>query len=197
MRFATFKYNGTTMLGEVASDRSTLTPVASGATLEERGVIEIIDNFPHGRLEDGAPLGLDEIELLAPVPRPRRNIFCVGKNYAAHVSEVARSGYDVNPGNDGEVPQDPVVFSKLFVEKATEDKRLEGPFGRGPGHDVLRPPESSRDLVVLPCALGLAQEVLVERDVHMDLGVIIEAAKVGFSRFEGVSAFDTPGRGQQ
>ena len=44
---------------------------------------------------------------------PRRNIFCVGKNYRAHVQEVARSGLvgGVSPG--GEVPAAPIIFTKV------------------------------------------------------------------------------------
>ena len=37
---------------------------------------------------------LDRVALEAPIPRPRRNIFCVGKNYHEHAHEFARSGFD-------------------------------------------------------------------------------------------------------
>jgi 2-keto-4-pentenoate hydratase/2-oxohepta-3-ene-1,7-dioic acid hydratase in catechol pathway len=50
----------------------------------------------------GMPLG--EAELLAPIPRPARNIFCVGKNYRDHAAEM---------GSIGDVPKVPIVFSKL------------------------------------------------------------------------------------
>lgn len=47
----------------------------------------------------------------APIPQPRRNVFCVGKNYHAHAAEFAASGYDATAG--GEVaPAAPVVFTK-------------------------------------------------------------------------------------
>ncbi|MEM7774196.1 MAG: fumarylacetoacetate hydrolase family protein [Pseudomonadota bacterium] len=46
-------------------------------------------------------------ELLAPIPRPAKNVFCVGKNYRAHISEgsVAQGIADV-------VPESPVFFTK-------------------------------------------------------------------------------------
>ena len=49
----------------------------------------------------------------APIPRPRRNIFCVGKNYAAHAKEFAGSGFDAgHTGAPEELPTDPIVFTK-------------------------------------------------------------------------------------
>ena len=48
---------------------------------------------------------------LAPIPRPRRNIFAVGKNYRDHVAEFGRSGYDT-PDRSQELPAKPVYFTK-------------------------------------------------------------------------------------
>ena len=48
--------------------------------------------------------------LLAPIPRPTRNIFCVGKNYREHAKEFASSGFDATAKEV--VPEAPVVFSK-------------------------------------------------------------------------------------
>jgi len=45
--------------------------------------------------------------LLAPIPRPRKNIFGIGLNYTEHVAESARS-LDTSK----ELPQQPVIFSK-------------------------------------------------------------------------------------
>lgn len=48
----------------------------------------------------------------SPVARPRRNIFCVGKNYRQHAAEFARSGFDSSAAA-GEVPTHPIIFSKV------------------------------------------------------------------------------------
>jgi 2-keto-4-pentenoate hydratase/2-oxohepta-3-ene-1,7-dioic acid hydratase in catechol pathway len=48
--------------------------------------------------------------LLAPIPRPTKNIFCVGKNYHEHAKEFASSGFDATAKEV--VPEAPVVFSK-------------------------------------------------------------------------------------
>ena len=50
-----------------------------------------------------AYLPLDSLTLLAPIPTPRKNIFCVGKNYAEHAIEM---------GSKEDIPTDPIVFSK-------------------------------------------------------------------------------------
>ena len=49
-------------------------------------------------------------KLLAPIPRPPKNVFCVGKNYHEHAREFAGSGFDGGAANV--VPPFPVVFSK-------------------------------------------------------------------------------------
>jgi 2-keto-4-pentenoate hydratase/2-oxohepta-3-ene-1,7-dioic acid hydratase in catechol pathway len=46
---------------------------------------------------------LESVQLLAPIPRPAKNIFCVGKNYAAHAAEM---------GGREAIPEHLVVFSK-------------------------------------------------------------------------------------
>jgi 2-keto-4-pentenoate hydratase/2-oxohepta-3-ene-1,7-dioic acid hydratase in catechol pathway len=53
---------------------------------------------------------LDKVKLLAPFPRPARNIFCVGKNYHEHAKEFAQSGFDATAKEI--VPEAPVVFTK-------------------------------------------------------------------------------------
>jgi 2-keto-4-pentenoate hydratase/2-oxohepta-3-ene-1,7-dioic acid hydratase in catechol pathway len=44
-----------------------------------------------------------EVKLLAPIPRPRKNIFCVGKNYVAHALEL---------GTEEDIPEHIMLFSK-------------------------------------------------------------------------------------
>ncbi len=50
--------------------------------------------------------------LLAPIPVPRRNLFCVGKNYRAHAREFAASGYDAGAAAGGDLDPFPAVFTK-------------------------------------------------------------------------------------
>ncbi len=56
---------------------------------------------------------LSEVRLLAPFPMPRRNIFCIGKNYREHVNEV--SFIEPKEGEQPprvDAPAHPVVFTK-------------------------------------------------------------------------------------
>jgi len=49
----------------------------------------------------------DRVELLAPIPRPRKNIVCLGLNYKDHAEESMRA-----KGLPVELPEYPVVFTK-------------------------------------------------------------------------------------
>lgn len=61
----------------------------------------------------GEVVALDDVVMLAPIPRPRRNIFCVGKNYHEHAREFAESGFDTSQGNGAAIPDAPIIFSKV------------------------------------------------------------------------------------
>jgi 2-keto-4-pentenoate hydratase/2-oxohepta-3-ene-1,7-dioic acid hydratase in catechol pathway len=50
--------------------------------------------------------------LLAPIPLPQRNIFCVGKNYHEHAKEFSQSGFDTSAAKGEIAPSAPVVFTK-------------------------------------------------------------------------------------
>lgn len=50
---------------------------------------------------------LTELELLAPIPRPHKNIICLGLNYAEHARESLQT-----KGLAVEMPEHPVVFTK-------------------------------------------------------------------------------------
>lgn len=54
-----------------------------------------------------ARIPLNSIQLLAPIPRPRRNLFCIGKNYRDHLKEVQSL-----PSGGSGVPEYPIVFTK-------------------------------------------------------------------------------------
>jgi len=53
-----------------------------------------------------------DARLVAPIQRPRRNVFCVGKNYRDHVKEFERSGFDASSGKT-EIPEAPIFFTKV------------------------------------------------------------------------------------
>lgn len=53
---------------------------------------------------------LDRVRLLAPIPTPIRDIFCVGKNYYEHAKEFHSSGFDSS--SKDAVPKHPIIFTK-------------------------------------------------------------------------------------
>ncbi|KAF1020391.1 MAG: putative protein YisK [Paracidovorax wautersii] len=62
-------------------------------------------------IASGVPLA--SVKLLAPIPRPARNLFCVGKNYRNHAQEFTRSGFDAGQTAADAIPTDPIIFSKV------------------------------------------------------------------------------------
>src|SRR5690625_253954 len=83
-------------------------------------MLEFIDMGPHAvratsklldEYADNLPLGvtvpLANVQLLAPIPRPRKNIFGIGLNYVEHVEESSRS-----LDTSAELPKEPIIFSK-------------------------------------------------------------------------------------
>ena len=80
-------------------------------------MLDFIDQGPEAlaalkaALAEPRPVGVSEYEenvrLLAPIPRPRKNIFGIGLNYVEHVAESAKS---LDTSKD--LPKEPVVFSK-------------------------------------------------------------------------------------
>jgi 2-keto-4-pentenoate hydratase/2-oxohepta-3-ene-1,7-dioic acid hydratase in catechol pathway len=53
---------------------------------------------------------LTEVTLVAPIPEPLRDIFCVGKNYFEHAREFHSSGFDSS--SKDAVPKHAIIFTK-------------------------------------------------------------------------------------
>ena len=61
----------------------------------------------------GDGIALSSVQIDAPIPRPPRNVLCVGKNYHEHAKEFTRSGYDSSASQPSEaVPTAPIIFTK-------------------------------------------------------------------------------------
>ncbi|MBI1422236.1 MAG: hydrolase [Gammaproteobacteria bacterium] len=64
-------------------------------------------------VESGAGrLALARVQLLAPIPRPLRNVFCIGKNYRAHVQELQGAGTSFATDFKQAIPEKPIFFTK-------------------------------------------------------------------------------------
>jgi len=104
--------NGSQEVGLVSADGATVAPLAFDAERKRLGAQAVIDLLAAGRElpATGAALPLAEVRLLAPLPRPRRNLWCVGRNYHAHAKELSASVFKDNDAN----PESwPIVFTKV------------------------------------------------------------------------------------
>jgi 2-keto-4-pentenoate hydratase/2-oxohepta-3-ene-1,7-dioic acid hydratase in catechol pathway len=107
MKFATFEDAGREQVGWVEADR--VHPIDTADMLD---LIARYDAVRSGLSEQRRGIALGDVHLLAPIPRPRRNIFCVGKNYRDHAHEFARSGYESGAIKGAESDDYPAVFTK-------------------------------------------------------------------------------------
>lgn len=111
MKFATAIVNEEPVAGLIQSDRFIPFFEASNGKLPKTMLqaIQLGDQLIHSVNEllqtdlDKVSLPLDSLQLAAPIPKPQKNIFCVGKNYAAHAIEL---------GSEEDIPKAPIFFSK-------------------------------------------------------------------------------------
>jgi 2-keto-4-pentenoate hydratase/2-oxohepta-3-ene-1,7-dioic acid hydratase in catechol pathway len=97
----------------VSADGTSVTPLALSADEAQRGALSLIERAAAGLplpAAAGAPVAVSDVTLEAPIPRPRRNVFCVGRNYHAHAKELQTS---VFKDNAKAVDAWPIVFTKV------------------------------------------------------------------------------------
>jgi 2-keto-4-pentenoate hydratase/2-oxohepta-3-ene-1,7-dioic acid hydratase in catechol pathway len=107
MRIATFQDGRQQKTGLVADDDQSIQPIGIASAL---ALIERLARGEGVPPASGTAVPLAQVRLLAPIPRPRRNIFCVGRNYRAHATELAAT---VFKDSKAEEPQWPIVFTKV------------------------------------------------------------------------------------
>lgn len=113
MRYATFLAGGRRQVGIVSADGLQIQPLALPPRDAERGVLTLVEMSARGEAlptADGASLAVSSVQLDAPIPLPRRNIWCVGRNYHAHAKELQTS---VFKDNSTSVDSWPIVFTKV------------------------------------------------------------------------------------
>ena len=114
MKLVTYRKGSCYSLGAVVGDYVVDLKAATGAG----SMLQLLDMGEEGlakareaeakaleKVESGETQGLiklGEAKLAAPIPRTRKNIVCLGLNYAEHVKE----------GSHGDLPEHPVFFTK-------------------------------------------------------------------------------------
>lgn len=116
MKFITFRHDGDAHVGAVMADGKTVIDLTEAGVATS--MLDLIERFDSLRekidrvLSSGATRSMDRVEILAPIPVPRRNIFCVGKNYYEHAAEFGSSGFDSGSVGGNEIPEHPIIFTK-------------------------------------------------------------------------------------
>jgi 2-keto-4-pentenoate hydratase/2-oxohepta-3-ene-1,7-dioic acid hydratase in catechol pathway len=111
MRLASWSWGERAYAGLVSADGKEVTPLA--VMDPTYGVLELVQRLAAGEAlppASGARLLVSAVHLRAPLPQPKRNLFCVGRNYRAHAQELAGTVFR-NVLKDDE--QWPIVFSKV------------------------------------------------------------------------------------
>ena len=132
MRIASWSWGGRAHVGTISADGREATPLAVADA--ERGALPLIEAAGAWRARCPAPSGprvaVEAISLRAPLPKPLRSLFCVGRNYRAHAAELAESVFRASlPAEDAW----PIVFSKL-ADCVIGPLRPGAPAGRGGQH---------------------------------------------------------------
>ena len=112
VRLATFLSDGKRHVGIVEGDRATPLDLSDADVAD--GVLALVRlQAAGGSLPRVAGPGraLDQVRLLAPL-RPRRNLWCVGRNYHAHARELRDTVFKGNPPPSADGQAWPIVFTK-------------------------------------------------------------------------------------
>lgn len=108
MKLVTYRHSGVERVGAVREDGVVdLSGLAPSMLALIDGGPQLLASARDHVAAAGATMPLAEVELLAPIPRPRKNIICLGMNYAAHAIESLRA-----KGLPEKLPEHPVYFSK-------------------------------------------------------------------------------------
>ena len=129
MKIAAFLHQGQPGVGIVSADLASVQPFDMSAAERALGALPVIERLADGR---GLPallpaIAMSALSLTAPLPKPRRNIFCVGKNYFEHAREFAGSGFDSSAKSGGDIPAFPIYFSKVPESVVGPDAAVEMP----------------------------------------------------------------------
>ncbi len=168
MKFLSYIYNNQESYGVLKESKDTVVPMTSLLNLLSRncpsnllGFIQMYSDSLNPEIEQildenySEELALDEIKITAPIPNPRRNVFCLGKNYVEHAMEIKilSTGKDTVPDypiyftkvcNPAIGDMDEVIIPKEYTEKIDYEVELALIIGKD-GKDIL--PEDAESYI--------------------------------------------------
>lgn len=118
MKLVTFLHENLEQIGALTADESAV-HVLPYLDMEE--VIRTPREELDAAVQAAEILPLSEVTLLAPIPRPRQDVICLGINYHAHAEEAARYSAE---SFTKERPI-PIYFSKRVTEAVAPDGFIE------------------------------------------------------------------------
>ena len=117
MRLVTFADANGTRIGAHEKDSDTIIDLSAASRLP-KDMTEFVALGKNGiqrakrAIKDGkGRIPASSVKIIAPFPRPRKNILAVGKNYHDHAKEFHTSGFDASAGKDA-IPDVPIMFTK-------------------------------------------------------------------------------------
>ena len=109
MKIAACIYQGKQYVGQVFDKTKTIRFFQLSADAHLTGALALVTN--NAAIELSAEeIPLEQVQWIAPIPQPRRNIFCVGRNYHAHAKELAASVFKTSNTDPNAWP---IVFTKV------------------------------------------------------------------------------------
>lgn len=119
MKFVTYINNSQETVGII--DKENVIPINEIFSLIGKNnissMVELIENFDRTEVEKIPKMintnnfksqPLKSVKLLAPIPNPKRNVFCLGKNYVEHAKEIKMTQI-----TDTGIPIFPIYFTKV------------------------------------------------------------------------------------
>ncbi len=115
MRLATLVHHGQRRVGRLSSDG---TQVELFDIDGSRGALALIERGAAALPAIDGRVALASAALIAPLPQPRRNLWCVGRNYHAHARELRETVFKDNAADPqatstGSGQAWPIVFTKV------------------------------------------------------------------------------------
>lgn len=120
MKLVSFRRGSKVRIGAITEDSSEIVDFSIAAPRLPADMSSFIEGGDRALAAAAKALTTNEKEaripykrakLIAPIPSPRRNIICVGKNYYEHAREFDASGFNATADADA-IPADPIIFSK-------------------------------------------------------------------------------------
>ncbi len=153
MKLFTYVYEQKEQIGVLSYDKKNIIP------LQEKDMQTLIENWSEEKQKQIETLSKTEkgisfnnVQLKAPIPRPKQDVICLGINYMAHAEESARYKEEAF---GGERPK-AIYFSKRVNEAVADGEPIQGHF------DIVESLDYEVELAVI---IGKDAKNVSEKDV--------------------------------